>query len=147
MARIKRTLFWAVVSASVLCAGCTQEQLARIDRGVSDANQVAQGISELAQGPAGLIMPAWVRGLLEALGLVGGLAVVTWQQLRNSGIFEKLQTVTAAGKTIVQAVEELPADQAKAVKDAVGEKMQATAAKVPGLTYDALNAVVDSLKT
>jgi len=147
MARIKRTLFWIVVSASVLYAGCTQEQLARIDRGVSDANQVAQGVSDLAQGPAGPIMPPWVRGLLEVMGLVEASALVVWQQLRKSAIFEKLQTVTAAGKTVVQAIEELPEEQAQIVKTAVGEKMQATAAKTPDLTYDALNAVVDSLKT
>ena len=147
MARIKRTLFWIVVSASVLLAGCTQEQLSRIDRGVSDANQVAQGVSGLAQGPAGLIMPPWVRGLLELMGLVGASAVVVWQQLRKSGIFEQLQNVTAAGKTIVQAIEELPEDQAKIVKEAVGDKMQETAAKAADLTYDGMNAVVDSLKT
>jgi hypothetical protein len=119
MSRFRKTLYGGVVSAVVLLgvAGCTQEQLAKIDKGVTDANEIAAGIGGLGTGPTGALMPGWVQSTLAAIGIVGGLALVTWQQLRNSGLLEKLATLTSTSKAIVRGVDEA----AKANPDAVAK--------------------------
>jgi len=127
--KIRKMALWGVVSLSIVlgCLSCTQEQLAKIDQGVSDANAVAGQVGGLATGPTGALMPAWVRSLLEGLGIVGAAAVVMWQQLRNSGVLEKLASLTTTSKAIVRGVDnaaKTAPEAAAAVKGEVLAEMQ-----------------------
>ncbi len=117
MGRIRKSSYGGLVAVLVVAmlAGCTAEQLAGLDKAVNDANQVAAGVSQIGAGPAGAVMPGWVRACLEAIGIVGALAVVTWQQLRKSGLLEKLATLTSTSKAIVRGVDEAAKTDPEAV--------------------------------
>ena len=60
-------------------AGCTADQIAGIDRGVADANAIAQTIGGLPDSPAGPLIPPPVRTVLELVG-VGGATVKELKQ-------------------------------------------------------------------
>lgn len=127
MVRIKGKLILAAVLALSVLAGCTAEQLTHGDRIVSDVNTATTGIAAVGQGPAGEVMPAWVRTALEAVGIAGGLAVVVWQRLRNTGLLEQLGTLTATGKAIVRGIDNATAVRASGadvVKEAILDEMR-----------------------
>jgi len=126
-------LVWLVLSAAMLFAGCTEQQLASADRAVADANRVAQAAKETAQGPAGPLIPVEGRAVLELIGILGAVGFTTWQQIRG-----KLLKRTAAA--IVQAVEQLPPEIAGPVKDEV--KVQMLSREI----YTRANPIVDQLK-
>jgi hypothetical protein len=158
VAKVRRTLFWIVVSAVVLfgAAGCTEEQLTGIDRAVADANravQVPAAFARAANEAAPGLIPPQVQSILELLGFAGVAGIAVWQKVRASGALAKVNTLTATGKAIVAAVENLPADPPDGMpsaqvlmKRAVGVEMMAAAAKSSNLTYKQMNAIVDELK-
>jgi len=123
MSRIGKNAFGGLVAVLVVAmlAGCTAEQLAGIDKAVSDANQVAAGVSQIGDGPAGAVMPGWIRAALAAIGIVGGLAVVTWQEIRKTGLLEKLASLTATSKAIVRGVDEAAKKNPEAVAEVKAE--------------------------
>ena len=106
MAKLRRTLFWLVVSAAMLfgAAGCTEEQLLKIDKAAADANQAVHVPAAAAKAAPGLIPPQ-AAAALELLGFAGVAAVALWQKIRASGAIAKVDTLTATGKAIVRGVD------------------------------------------
>jgi hypothetical protein len=108
MGKLRRTLFWVVVSSAVLCAGCTEEQLRQVDRAVADANAAAHvpaAVASAANAAAPGIVPPQVQSILELLGFAGVAGVAVWQRIRASGALAKVETLTATGKAIVRGVD------------------------------------------
>lgn len=140
----KSVIVWAVVSTALLFgvwAGCTAEQLGIADRIVADANQAAQGAAQIAEGPAGGLIPVEVRAILELLGIGGALAVAIWQKVRASGVLEKNADLSVTLKAIVDAVEKLEPQAGGLAKAQIKQVMQARE------IYATANPIVDSLKS
>jgi hypothetical protein len=126
--------------ATLLAApGCSERQLAEIDRAAQDANTVGQGVTALAHGPAASLIPAQVRQIMELLGigLAGALAV--WKWLLASGLLKKNQNLTVTLKAIVDGIEAI-GPHADPAKDSIKEIMRDRE------VYSVANPIIDQLK-
>lgn len=134
---------WASVAlaAVIVAAGCSVEELAWWDQVVADANQVGQGVADVASGPAGGLIPAPFRGLLELIGLAAGGIALTWQEIRRRKLLEREEAVTETARAIVRGVENASPEVSLPAKAAIGKAMQDAGC------YDTGRAVVNSLKS
>jgi len=115
---------WTVaLLCSLLTAGCTEEELAGIDRAVADVNAVAETVAALPESPAGPLIPPNVRVILELIGVGGAAAVVSWQKIRAGLLRTQNQTLQLTGKAIVAGVDRAPPSAATAVKAAISAEM------------------------
>jgi len=136
-----RTAAWALAAAVVIAAGCSVEELAWWDRAFADVNEVGQGVAAVAEGPAGDMIPAPFRGLLELVGLATGGIALTWQEIRRRKLLEREQAVTQTAKAIVRGVENASPEVGLPAKASIGQAMKDAGC------YDAGRAVVNSLKS
>jgi len=122
-------------------AGCNEEQLKKGDAITRDANAIGQAISDLADSPAGALIPPGVRAIMELLGLGTAAAVVAWQKIRKDGILNEKQKLTLTTKAIVDGIERLGGNEQVKVKAAVREEMARRNIRDTG------RQVVEELKT
>jgi hypothetical protein len=136
--KMRRVGFLGVVLAFVLLAGpgCTDEQLARIDKGVADANTAAQGVAEIAEGPAGGLIPDQVKIIMQLLGVGAAVAFGLWQKIRASGILLKNADLVTTIRAVVDGIDASGA-AAEDVKVAIKNVMEKRH------VYDTADAVVD----
>jgi hypothetical protein len=129
---------WSVVLAFVLSAGagCTEEELARIDRGVADANTIGQGIAAIPDGPAGALIPPEVRIIMELLGVGLAAAFGIWQKIRASGLLSKNADLVTTIRAVVDGID-ASGSKAEPVKVAIQNVMQKRH------VYDTADAIVD----
>jgi len=137
--------FAAVWGATILLSlgllGCSEQELQRWDGYVADACDVGQTIGALPDSPAGPLIPAEVRLIMEILGLGTAAAYGIWQKIRKDGVLAEKQSLTLTAKAIVNAIEKLPAEPQELVKSNVGAEMARMRIR------DAGSAEVEKLKT
>jgi len=137
--------FAAIWSATILLAlavvGCSEQELQRWDGYVADACDVGQTVGSLPDSPAGPLIPAEVRLIMEILGLGTAAAYGIWQKLRKDGVLAEKRSLTLTAKAIVNAIERLPQGPQAAVKSTIGEEMARMRIR------DAGSAEVEKLKT
>lgn len=117
-------------------SGCTDQQLAQIDKAVADANQVGQGIAQIPDGPAGALIPPQVQLIMELLGLSGAVAFGLWQKIRASGLLEKNADLVTTIRAVVDGID-ASGPQADPVKAAIKTTMEKRH------VYDVADATVD----
>ena len=121
-------------------AGCTAEQIASIDQGVADANAIAQTIGGLPGSPAGPLIPAPIRAILELVGIGGAAAYGIWQNARKKLLQNANDRLKLTGKAIVAGVDRAPPNTAEEVKALISAEMDRLAIR------DAGRATVKELK-
>jgi hypothetical protein len=139
---LKTTFFMLLpITLALLAApGCSQEQLARVDHFVADANQGAQGVAAIREGPAGELIPPDIQALLGLVGVAGTVGYGLWQRIRASGLLARNQRVTTTLRAVVDGVE------------AAGKKAEPTKAAIKEImrdreVYSLANPIVDQVKT
>jgi hypothetical protein len=136
--KMRRVGFLGVVLAFVLLAGpgCTDEQLAKIDKVVTDANTAAQGVAQIPAGPAGSLIPDEIKIIMQLLGVGAVVAFGIWQKIRASGLLEKNADLTTTIRAVVDGIDAsgAAADEVKVAIQSVMEKRH---------VYDTADAVVD----
>jgi hypothetical protein len=120
-------------------AGCTAQQVAKVDKALADANAVGSSLRDAVEGPAGDLVPVPIGSILVTAAIVAQAALLWWRQ-------NKYKLLKTSAGAVVQAVETLPPEAANDVKGAVALQMNTIAAQTPTLTYAKLNTVIDSLK-
>ncbi len=140
MKNIRSFLLLTLVTLLVGALGCTDQQLASIDHAVTDANTAAHGISAVAQGPAGAILPPQVRIIMELLGIGATAALGIWKWLQASGLLKKNQDLVMTLKAVCDGV------------SASGKKADPVKAQIKQImldreVYSTANPIVDSVKT
>lgn len=116
-----------------IAAGCSPDQIEKIDKVVGDVNTVADGLSDVASGPAGAVLPADVRLVMKLLGVSAAVALALWQRVRG-------KAVRRTGSAVVAAIESLPSAEKAAVKRAVKSEL------VKRRMFSKGNKVVEELK-
>jgi hypothetical protein len=118
-----------------LCAGggCNEQQLQRIDQAMADVNSAGDIATGVAGSPAGQALPVEIQLIMGILGIGASLAAAIWKHLRAQGL-----AVTA--KTIIRAVEQMPADVQSQIKPEVERQMLREG------VWAKANAIVDELK-
>ena len=119
--------------------GCSEKQLQDADNVLADANSVAEGLAEIADGPAGSLLPARVRTGLEIVAGLTVMGVGLWKQGRHN-----LTRTTL--KAVAKGVDRLDMSKGQEVKESVGGEMNRLARARPSLTYVMLNAELDKAK-
>ena len=134
--------FLRVVLGFVLLAGtgCTDQQLAKMDKAVADANQVAQGVAEIPDGPAGSLIPPQVQLIMELLGVGAAIAFGLWQKIRASGVLAKNADLVTTIRAIVDGIDASGAAAAE-VKSTIKTVMEKRH------VYDTADAVVDEMRS
>lgn len=141
MTKTTLTLCSLLLTAVLLLAtGCSEEQLRHADQAIQDANHVAQGVSAIAQGPAGSLIPPQVRQIMEFLGVGALAALAIWKKIQASGLLRKNQDLTSTLRNVAEGVENFQAaDQAK------GEELKGEIARVMA-SRSPQNVVIDDIK-
>ncbi len=133
----------AFVIFGLLCAsllsGCTEEQIDQGEQILTDANSVAEGLSDFADGPAGVLLPPGFRAAVELVGISAAAALGVWQKHKHRLTKDALRAVAAG-------VENVKASDSMIVKSEVHQAMVQLARDRPGVTYAKLNAEVDKAK-
>lgn len=128
----------------LLAAGCSQEQLASMDKHVQDVNQVVTGAGQtldaIQQTPAGSLIPPQVYQIMEILGVGLAVAIGIWQKIRASGLLEKNQDLVTTLRAVVDGVEKA-GSKAAPVKASIKETMRDRE------VYSVANPIVDQVKT
>lgn len=135
------TVWGATVLLALAVVGCSEQELQRWDRTMADVCDVGQTIGGLPDSPAGPLIPAEVRLIMEILGLGTAAAWGLWQKLRKDGVLAEKQSLALAAKAIVNAIERTPQNTQRAVKAKVGEEMARMKIR------DAGSAEVEKLKS
>jgi hypothetical protein len=132
---MKKLVFGVIVLLAAV--SCTPEQLARMDKAVADANLAAQGGAAIASGPAGPLLPANVRAILELVGIGGAATAIFYQRLRASGVLVKKADLAMTLAAVVDAIDQTDPQHAAAVKGNVKALMKSRQ------IFNMANAVVD----
>lgn len=123
--------------AGLEMGGCTEQQLAKIDKAVADVNTVAEGVAAIPDGPAGALIPPQVRVILELLGFSGALAIAVWQRVRASGLLAKNADLVTTIRAVVDGI-----DASGPAADPVKASIKTTMEK--RRVYDVADATVDA---
>jgi hypothetical protein len=141
---MRYTLVTVLLSSTLLlAAGCSEQQLASIDRGIQDVNQVhadaSQVLDQLERSPAGPLIPPQTRPIVDlvGMGLLGAIGL--WKTIRASGLLKKNQDLTVTLQALVDGVE-TSGPQAKPVKANIREIMRDRE------VYSIANPIVDRAK-
>lgn len=142
MIRTLATLFLS--TTLLLAAGCSEEQLSRIDKGLADANELhadaGQVLDALRDSPAGPLIPPQVYQIMELLGVGLVVAIGIWQKIRASGLLSKNQDLVTTLKAVVDGVE-AAGSKATPVKAKILETMRDRE------VYSVANPIVDQVKS
>lgn len=143
---MRHTLATLLLSSTLLLVvsgGCNEEQLARIDQGIQDANHVVTAadrtVTDLADSPVGGLIPPQVYQIMELLGIGVTAALALWKTIRASGLLKKNSDLTVTLKALVDGVE-ASGDQAAPVKANIKEIMRDRE------VYSVANPIVDQVK-
>lgn len=138
MRKLRKGGLLCMVLAAVLLSGpgCTDEQLAKIDKAVADANQAAQGIAAIPDGPAGALIPDQIKIIMELLGVGAAVAFGIWQRIRASGLLLKNADLVTTIRAVVDGID-ASGEKAEPVKVAIKSVMEKRH------VYDTADAVVD----
>lgn len=148
---MKSTILTLLLSTTLLlAAGCSEEQLAKVDKGLADANEVHgqadQVLDALRASPAGPLIPAAVYQIMELLGIGLTAAVALWKTLVASGLLQKNQTLAGKNEDLVTTLKalvdgvEASGEKAKPVKLSIKEIMRDRE------VYSVANPIVDQVK-
>ncbi len=86
-----------------LAGGCNEAQRQRIDRYAGSAQTVGQVVADVAQGPAGDVLPDDSRFWVSLGGLAVAAVAGIWQSLRRA---TAVKTLTAVVKAVDKATPE-----------------------------------------
>jgi hypothetical protein len=141
---MRTTLCTVLLSSTLLlAAGCSEQQLASIDRAVADVNAVVTGadrtLDAVQDSPAGSLIPPQVYQIMEILGVGLVVAIALWQKIRASGLLEKNQDLVTTLRALVIGVEKA-GPEAAPVKAAIKETMRDLE------VYSVANPLVDQVK-
>jgi hypothetical protein len=120
----------------LFAGGCTEEQIAKIDKGVADANTAAQGLAAIPDGPAGALIPPQVRIIMELLGVGLAAAFGIWQKIRASGLLLKNSDLVTTIRAVVDGID-ASGSKAEPVKVAIQNVMRKRH------VYDTADEIVD----
>jgi len=136
----RATVFSSVtlmIVISGIFSGCDEQQIGRIDRIVTDANDVVSGVGAVLKSPAGAMLPPGLQ-LYGAIAVaIASVGVNAWQKIKGD-LMKK--TAKAIVKGIELAERELEPNPKSKIKEAIGTEM-----KLAGV-YDRGNKLVDQLK-
>lgn len=139
---MKMRMFVTIVACCILFGfvpGCTPEQIEQLDKVAADANAIGGGLSETADGPAGRLLPARVRSIMQMLGVSAAVAMWFWQQNRH-----RLTRTTL--KAVAKGVDGMDVQDRDQLKAEIGVEMKRMAQGRPGVTYSKLNTELDRVK-
>jgi hypothetical protein len=130
-------LITAILGAVTLIGGCEEKQLERIDRIITDANDVVSGVGAVLQSPAGALLPPDLR-LYGTIGVaIASVGVNAWQKVKGN-LMKK--TTKAIVKGIEKGQGDPKTNPVSKIKAAIGQEM-----RTAGI-YDKGNQLVDQLK-
>jgi hypothetical protein len=140
---VRKIGFLCVVLAAMLfgtAGGCNEEQLRRIDRVVADVNTAGQEVAAIPDGPAGALIPAEVRIIMELLGIGAAAAFGIWQQIRASRVLERNTDLSVALRAVADGIDQ-------AGESGQNAKAQIMAVMMQRRVYDTADVVVDEHRT
>jgi hypothetical protein len=126
MSKSKKAIALSVVVAAALVltpGGCSPEQQQQADQAAADANTAGQALKDLAESPAGSLIPPQVRIIMELLGIGAMAAFGVWQKIRGAqaqGTSDKLSVTLRA---VADAIDQSAPTAANVVKGNVKRVM------------------------
>jgi len=118
---LKVSFLAVVLMAVTMFGGCEEQQLQRVDRIVTDANEVVAAGGAVLQSPAGAMLPPGFQ-LYGAAGLaIASVLLNAWQKVRSNLL---TKTTKAIVKGIEASEKEITANPTNPVKAAIAEQLK-----------------------